>query len=161
MNLYTFDKIKSVYNEDYNTTTDKNYNNWLDTYIRPIIISSLDDWSKKINLFNRIITMDECSPLKIKDVGISNEYYSGIFPSISLPFVEPAINTNKKWEIIKMMADKGWEVSTNLTGDGNNETTHKVLSSKGEIDYLFRAYEYGGTTGETFVTDKVFRNNNT
>ena len=57
-----------------------------------------------------------------------------------------------------MLADKGWEVSTNLIYDSSSD----VLSvKKGSNNYLFRAYEYGGTSGETFVTDNVFRNNTT
>ena len=180
MKLYTYDKIYKVYKEDYNEDTkqtDINYYNWLDKWIKPIINSESKSqyWDKKINILNRLLTNNNCSPIKIKDNGLESTYYSGIFPSISLPFdIKSNDEYKDAWEIVKILADKGWEVSTNLTKPSNTEDSgaknayeelvsdgHTVIFASNDDGYLFRAYEYGGTSGETFMTDDDFKNQTT
>lgn len=95
-----------------------------------------------------------------------------IFPSISV-WVDESENMTKVLEKIHEIAEKGWEVSTNIDcsnlnvsntveeveeevveeGEEETEETIDVLvAPNGE--YLIRAYEYGNNTLESFICDE-------
>jgi hypothetical protein len=103
-------------------------------------------WEREIDTL-AILTDDESLKLCVIDKDYDGSTTkSFIFPSISIWVDE---DTDDVREILRLIANKGWEVSTNIdmTGDLNKDDL------SGGDNYLIRAYEYGNNTNEAFVCD--------
>lgn len=77
-----------------------------------------------------------------------------IFPSISIWVDESTEDMDDVVEKIHEIANKGWEVSTNIDCSQLKEldTVDVLVATEGE--YLIRAYEYGNNTLEPFICDE-------
>ena len=105
-------------------------------------IEKTKNWTSSISWERKIQTLaaltDDNANLSVLDEEI---YKSYIFPSISIWYqTSDKSNLENAKDIIKNIANKGWEVSTNLNISGG---------LNGGNDYLIRAYEYGNSMTET------------
>lgn len=140
--------------------TRKVFDNWLSKDFDVICVEYADtlfadiekteDWTSSISWERKIqslaaLTDDINTNLSVLDEEI---YKSYIFPSISIWYqTNDKSNLENAKNIIKNIANKGWEVSTNLNISGG---------LNGGNDYLIRAYEYGNAMTEAFVGDQTF-----
>ena len=81
-----------------------------------------------------------------------------MYPSISL-FIDDnkGEDLTKAREVIKKIAEKGWEVSTNIDCSGVTSIRNKTLVAEGN-KYYIRAYEFSGLSGYVRFTDKEYYN---
>lgn len=77
-----------------------------------------------------------------------------IFPSISIWVDESTEDMGDVVEKIHEIANKGWEVSTNIDCGSLIDVGVHVEVPTNEGEYLIRAYEYGNNTLEPFICDE-------
>lgn len=82
-----------------------------------------------------------------------------LYPSISLFFDTKynGYNSLEAVEVIKKIAEKGWEVSTNIDCSGVTSIRNKTLVADGN-KYYIRAYEFSGLSGYVRFSDKEYYN---
>ena len=81
-----------------------------------------------------------------------------MYPSISI-FIDKinGFDLTKARNVIQNIANKGWEVSTNIDCSGVTSIRNKTLVAKGD-NYYIRAYEFTGLSGYVRFTDKEYYN---
>lgn len=113
--------------------------------------------TNKINAFRNYISNSghSCSPFRQTISGTTIYMY----PSISL-FIDKIndFNPTKAKNVIQTIANKGWEVSTNIDCSGVTSIRNKTLVAKGDNCYI-RAYEFTGLSGLVRFTDKEYYSN--
>ena len=110
-------------------------------------IEKTENWTSSISWERKMQTLAALTDDINTNLSVIDEeiYKSYIFPSISIWYqTSDKNNVENAKNIIKNIANKGWEVSTNL---------HISGGLNGGNDYLIRAYEYGNEMTEAFVGD--------
>lgn len=103
-----------------------------------------NDQKNKILTYRNFIDYTIYSPFK----NVFNGIAGFLYPNISIWFdTKNDYDESKAIEAIQIIANKGWEVSTNIDCTDVKSIRNTTLTIKNNNEYLIRAYEYSGLSG--------------